>query len=139
MKTGAVQWVVVGADRICANGDTANKIGTYQLAIAARHHGVKFMVVAPSSTVDMATPGRRAHPHRGARRRRIAVAVAAPARSPKGVSACNPVFDVTPAELIDAIVTERGVIERPDAAKMAAVFGPDVKRLKLPDFAASFS
>ncbi|HEY1034908.1 MAG TPA: S-methyl-5-thioribose-1-phosphate isomerase, partial [Pseudoxanthomonas sp.] len=56
MKTGAVQWVVVGADRICANGDTANKIGTYQLAIAARHHGAKFMVVAPSSTVDMATP-----------------------------------------------------------------------------------
>ena len=56
MKTGAVQWVVVGADRICANGDTANKIGTYQLAIAARHHGVKFMVAAPSSTVDMDTP-----------------------------------------------------------------------------------
>ena len=55
MKTGAVQWVIVGADRIAANGDTANKIGTYQLAIAARHHGVKFMVVAPSSTVDMAT------------------------------------------------------------------------------------
>ncbi len=55
MKTGAVQWVVVGADRICANGDTANKIGTYQLAIAARHHGVGFMVVAPSSTVDLDT------------------------------------------------------------------------------------
>src|SRR3546814_6034913 len=55
MKTGKVQWVVVGADRICANGDVANKIGTYQLAIAAKHHGVKVMVVAPSSTVDMAT------------------------------------------------------------------------------------
>src|SRR5690606_6072862 len=55
MKTGQEQWVVVGADRICANGDTANKIGTYQLAISARHHGVKFMVAAPSSTVDMAT------------------------------------------------------------------------------------
>ena len=55
MKTGQVQWVVVGADRICANGDTANKIGTYQLAIVAKHHGVKFMVVAPSSTVDMQT------------------------------------------------------------------------------------
>ena len=81
MKTGKVQWVVVGADRICANGDTANKIGTYQLAIAARHHGVRFMVVAPSSTVDMATPSgdlieieerdaariarRRRQPHRG--------------------------------------------------------------------------
>ena len=55
MKSGEVQWVIVGADRIAANGDTANKIGTYQLAIAARHHGVKFMVAAPSSTVDMAT------------------------------------------------------------------------------------
>ncbi len=55
MKSGEVKWVIVGADRIAANGDTANKIGTYQLAIAARHHGVKFMVVAPSSTVDMAT------------------------------------------------------------------------------------
>src|SRR5262249_13294257 len=55
MKTGAVEWVIVGADRIAANGDTANKIGTYQLAISARHHGVRFMVVAPSSTVDMAT------------------------------------------------------------------------------------
>ena len=67
MKTGAVQWVVVGADRICANGDTANKIGTYQLAIAARHHGVKFMVVAPSSTVDMDTRQRRPDRDRGAR------------------------------------------------------------------------
>src|SRR4249919_93355 len=56
MKTGAVQWLVVGADRICANGDTANKIGTYAHAISARHHGVKVMVVAPASTVDMATP-----------------------------------------------------------------------------------
>ncbi|HEY0180207.1 MAG TPA: S-methyl-5-thioribose-1-phosphate isomerase, partial [Dokdonella sp.] len=56
MKSGAVQWVVVGADRIAANGDTANKIGTYALAIATRHHGVRFMVVAPSSTVDLSTP-----------------------------------------------------------------------------------
>src|SRR5574337_1613480 len=84
MKSGAVQWVIVGADRIAANGDTANKIGTYQLAISAKYHGVKFMVVAPSSTVDMATAN---------------------------------------AELIDAIVTERGVIERPDTLSMQALFG----------------
>jgi methylthioribose-1-phosphate isomerase len=122
MSTGQVQWVVVGADRIAANGDTANKIGTYQLAIAARHHGVKFMVVAPSSTVDMAT----------ASGRDIEIEL----RSPdelfgyagqrtvvEGASAWNPVFDVTPAALIDAIVTERGVVERPDTARMAAVFG----------------
>ena len=69
MKSGAVQWVIVGADRVAANGDTANKIGTYQLAIAARHHGVKFMVVAPASTVDMATRRRLAHRNRNARRR----------------------------------------------------------------------
>jgi len=116
-----VQWVVVGADRIAANGDTANKIGTYQLAIVARHHGVKFMVVAPSSTVDMAT----------ASGKEIEIEL----RSPDelfgyagqrtvvdGASAWNPVFDVTPAALIDALVTERGVIERPDAARMAALY-----------------
>ena len=122
MKTGQVQWVVVGADRICANGDTANKIGTYQLAIAAKHHGVKFMVVAPSSTVDMETASgdlieiEERDPaellsHRGAR------------TVSDGVSAWNPVFDVTPHDLIDAIVTEKGVVERPDAAAMARVFG----------------
>ena len=121
IKTGQVQWVVVGADRICANGDTANKIGTYQLALSAKHHGVKFMVVAPSSTVDMATASgelieiEERDPaellsHRGER------TVA------EGVQAWNPVFDVTPHALIDAIVTEMGVIERPDAASMRAVF-----------------
>ncbi|RRN80068.1 S-methyl-5-thioribose-1-phosphate isomerase [Pseudoxanthomonas sp. SGD-10] len=121
MKTGAVQWVVVGADRICANGDTANKIGTYQLAIAARHHGVKFMVVAPSSTVDLDTGSGEAieieqrdpgelHGVGGVR------TVA------EGIAAWNPVFDVTPAELIDAIVTERGVVERPAEAGMRALF-----------------
>ena len=120
IKTGQVQWVVVGADRICANGDTANKIGTYQLALSAKHHGVKFMVVAPSSTVDMATASgdlieiEERDPaellsHRGER------TVA------EGVQAWNPVFDVTPHALIDAIVTEKGVIERPDVASMRAV------------------
>ena len=122
MSTGQVQWVVVGADRIAANGDTANKIGTYQLAIAARHHGVKFMVVAPSSTVDMATSS--------------GADIEIELRSPdelfayggqrtvvEGARAWNPVFDVTPAAMIDAIVTERGVVERPDAARMVAMFG----------------
>ena len=123
MKTGAVQWVVVGADRICANGDVANKIGTYQLAIAARHHGVRFMVAAPSSTVDMAMrsgdgidieerdPGEL-------------LGVGGVRSAAEGIDAWNPVFDVTPHGLIDAIVTERGVVERPDAAAMQAAFGP---------------
>jgi methylthioribose-1-phosphate isomerase len=122
MKSAAVQWVIVGADRIAANGDTANKIGTYQLAIAARHHGVKFMVVAPSSTVDMQT----------ATGDDIDIELRDPAELfavggqrtvVEGAQAWNPVFDVTPHELIDAIVTERGVIEHPDTAKMRAVFG----------------
>jgi methylthioribose-1-phosphate isomerase len=122
MKTGKVQWVVVGADRICANGDVANKIGTYQLAIAARHHGVKFMVVAPSSTVDMATPSgdlieieERAagelHALGGVR------------TAAEGIAAWNPVFDVTPHALIDAIVTERGIVQAPGEATMRAAFG----------------
>ena len=122
MKTGAVQWVIVGADRICANGDTANKIGTYQLAIAARYHGVKFMVVAPSSTVDMATangdeieieqrdPGEL-------------FGVGGVRTVAEGIKAWNPVFDVTPGGLIDAIVTERGVIHAPTEASLRAAFG----------------
>ncbi|MEO6226478.1 MAG: S-methyl-5-thioribose-1-phosphate isomerase [Thermomonas sp.] len=122
MKTGQVQWVVVGADRICANGDVANKIGTYQLAISARHHGVKFMVVAPSSTVDMGTssgdlieieerdPGEL-------------FGVGGSRTVAEGIAAWNPVFDVTPYALIDALVTEKGVVEQPDAARMQAMFG----------------
>jgi len=121
MKSGEIQWVVVGADRIAANGDTANKIGTYQLAIAARHHGVKFMVAAPSSTVDMAT----------ATGEDIDIELRDPAELlstagrrtvVEGAEAWNPVFDVTPAELIDAIVTERGVIERPGKLAMQVMF-----------------
>ena len=122
MKSGAVQWVIVGADRIAANGDTANKIGTYQLAIAARHHGVKFMVAAPSSTVDMATPDGEAIEIE-LRDSTELLSTAGQRTVVDGAEAWNPVFDVTPAELIDAIVTERGVIERPNAAVMQAVFG----------------
>ncbi|HVI26861.1 MAG TPA: S-methyl-5-thioribose-1-phosphate isomerase [Xanthomonadaceae bacterium] len=122
MKIGKVQWVVVGADRICANGDTANKIGTYQLAIAARHHGVKFMVVAPSSTVDMDTPSGDAI-HIEERDPGELHAVGGSRTVAEGIAAWNPVFDVTPHDLIDAIVTEQGVIEQPDAERMRAAFG----------------
>ena len=122
MRSGAVQWVIVGADRIAANGDTANKIGTYQLAIAARHHGVKFMVVAPSSTVDMATPSGE-DIEIELRDPAELLAVAGQRTVVEGAEAWNPVFDVTPAELIDAIVTERGVIERPTTLAMQALFG----------------
>ncbi len=121
MKTGKLAWVIVGADRIAANGDTANKIGTYQLAIAAKHHGVKFMVVAPSTTVDMAT----AHGDDIEIELREAselLSIGGTRTVIDGADAWNPVFDVTPSGLIDAIVTERGVIENPDEAKMRAIF-----------------
>lgn len=122
MKSGAVQWVIVGADRIAANGDTANKIGTYQLAIAARHHGVKFMVVAPSSTVDMQT-ATGDDIDIELRDPSELFAVGGQRTVVEGAQAWNPVFDVTPHELIDAIVSERGVIERPGRDRMRAVFG----------------
>ena len=122
MKTGAVQWVVVGADRICANGDTANKIGTYQLAIAARHHGAKFMVVAPSSTVDMETASGDLIEIEERDPTEL-LGIGGTRTVADGVPAWNPVFDVTPAALIDAIVTEKGVVEHPDTASMRALFG----------------
>ena len=122
MKSGAVQWVIVGADRIAANGDTANKIGTYQLAIAAKYHGVKFMIVAPSSTVDMAT-GSGEDIEIELRDATELLSTAGRRTVVDGAQAWNPVFDVTPAELIDAIVTERGVIERPNSIAMQAMFG----------------
>ena len=122
MKGGGVHWVVVGADRICANGDVANKIGTYQLAIAARHHGVRFMVVAPSSTVDMDTASGELIEIE--ERDPAELLAAGGTRTvAEGVQAWNPVFDVTPAALVDAIVTEQGIVERPDTAGMRSLFG----------------
>ncbi|KOR28307.1 methylthioribose-1-phosphate isomerase, partial [Achromatium sp. WMS2] len=108
------------ADRIAANGDFANKIGTYQLAVTARHHGVKFMVAAPMSTIDVQTPNGNLIPieERGSQElltvhgQNVGVA---------NVNTWNPVFDVTPASLVDALVTELGVILNPDASKLAAL------------------
>jgi methylthioribose-1-phosphate isomerase len=118
MRAGGIGWVIVGADRIAANGDVANKIGTYGLAIAARHHGVKVMVVAPTSTIDLqATNGsmipieeRTPEEILNCCNRRVA---------PAAATAWNPVFDVTQAALIDALVTERGIILNPDTEKIA--------------------
>ncbi len=116
-----VKWVIVGADRITANGDVANKIGTYGLAVLARHHRVKFMVVAPSSTIDMSLETGQDIPieeRDGTEVRRMgAVQVA-----PEQVAVYNPVFDVTPASLIDLIVTERGVVHTPEATGMHQLF-----------------
>ena len=121
MHSGAVQWVVVGADRIAANGDTANKIGTYQLAVVARYHDVKFMVVAPASTIDMHT-GSGADIEIELRDAGELLGVGGVRTVVEGARAWNPVFDVVPAALIDFIVTERGVIEHPDGHSMQAMF-----------------
>jgi methylthioribose-1-phosphate isomerase len=117
MRTKGITWVIVGADRITANGDVANKIGTYQLAVAAMHHGVRFMVVAPSSTIDMALASGEDIPIEERDGRELLELGGQ--RVGADVDAFNPVFDVTPADLIDAIVTEKGIVERPDTAKMA--------------------
>ncbi|MEE8380089.1 MAG: S-methyl-5-thioribose-1-phosphate isomerase [Gammaproteobacteria bacterium] len=120
MKLGKVKWVVVGSDRIAANGDVANKIGTLNLAVLARYHGVKFMVVAPTTTVDMnITHGDDIHIEL---RSPDEVLLSAGERTAaEGAEAWNPAFDVTPADLVDAIVTEKGVVLAPNTNKMAAM------------------
>jgi methylthioribose-1-phosphate isomerase len=111
MKSGAIEWIIVGADRIAANGDTANKIGTYSLAVLAKHHGVKLMVVAPTTTLDWSLENGDGIAIE--QRHQNELLPACYLKENKGVSAWNPVFDVTPAALISAIVTERGVVLNP--------------------------
>lgn len=120
LRQGTVRWVIVGADRIAANGDVANKIGTYQLAVAARHHGVRFMVVAPTSTVDLKVADGSQIPIEQRAAEEVLTLAGQPVAA-AGALAWNPAFDVTPAALIDALVTERGVLERPDVAQLAAL------------------
>ncbi|MGF2736004.1 S-methyl-5-thioribose-1-phosphate isomerase [Marinobacter sp. DUT-1] len=122
LASGKVKWIVVGADRITANGDVANKIGTYSLAVLARHHKVGFMVVAPSSTVDMSLASGRDIPIEERDGTEVHEIRGIPL-APPGVQVFNPVFDVTPASLIDAIVTEKGVIHNPNITGMRALFG----------------
>jgi methylthioribose-1-phosphate isomerase len=110
MAAGEVDCVVTGADRVAANGDTANKIGTYALAVLARHHAVPMYVVAPSSTLDLATPDGSAIP----------IEQRDPAEITSRFPARNPAFDVTPADLITAIVTEVGVHRPPYSSSLRA-------------------
>ncbi|MCY4623779.1 MAG: S-methyl-5-thioribose-1-phosphate isomerase [Chloroflexi bacterium] len=110
LRDGGIAAVIVGADRIAANGDVANKIGTYMLAVLAKAHGVPFYVAAPSSTVDVDTPTGSAIPVE----QRDPSEVAAP----DGVEVSNPAFDVTPADLVTAIITERGVFTPPYAESL---------------------
>jgi len=118
MAAGEVDCVVVGADRIAANGDVANKVGTYGLAVLAAHHGVPFYVAAPVSTVDLVCPSGDAIPIE--RRPAEEVSVVAGRRlAPDGVAVENRAFDVTPAELVTAMVTDEGVAEPPYAESLA--------------------
>ncbi|RPA92177.1 putative translation initiation factor [Choiromyces venosus 120613-1] len=109
MNLKSVAAVIVGADRVAANGDTANKIGTYQLAIVAKYHGVKFVVAAPTASIDMKTASGKdiVIEHRSGKEVTHVETVVTAAR---GINVYNPSFDVTPKDLIDAIVTEKGVV-----------------------------
>jgi len=120
MQQGKVQWVIVGADRITANGDVANKIGTYSVAVNARHHGVKFMVVAPTSTIDMELNSGKDIPIEQRDAGEV-LSLNGQLISPSGAQAWNPAFDVTPAELVDFIVTEQGVVASPSTDKITAM------------------
>ena len=120
MRQGKVRWVIVGADRIAANGDVANKIGTYSLAVSARHHGVRFMVVAPTSTIDPRCASGADIPIESRGSDEL-LSHAGSRVAPAGAGAWNPVFDVTPADLVDVLVTERGVVEAPDRDGIAGI------------------
>ncbi len=110
MKQQRIDWIIVGADRITANGDVANKIGTYSVAVLARQHNIKFMVVAPISTIDMnLSSGDQIMIEQ--RPSEEVLTINNLAIAPKGAKAWNPSFDVTPAALVDVIVTEKGVIK----------------------------
>jgi methylthioribose-1-phosphate isomerase len=112
MHRGEVDCVIVGADRVVANGDIANKIGTYSLAVLARAHAIPFYVAAPSSTVDFALPDGDAIPIEQRDPSEVTT-VAGRSIAPAGVTAAHPAFDVTPNELITAIITERGIVYPP--------------------------
>ena len=117
MKTEPITWLVLGADRIAANGDVVGKIGSYQLSVAAMHHGVRVMVVASSCCIDMSL----CHGDEVVLEERAAGELLAMTGEDLGgeVAAFNPVYDITPADLIDFLVTEKGVVDRPDAEKLA--------------------
>ncbi len=120
MKEGKISAVIVGADRIAANGDVANKIGTYMVAVLAKRHGIPFYVAAPLSTIDtsIATGADIPIEERAARE---VTGYGDVTWAPDGVQIRNPAFDVTPRELVTALITERGVITSPDPSQIAAL------------------
>ncbi len=121
MKTQKIDAVIVGSDRIAANADVCNKIGTYGLAILAKHHGIPFYVVAPSTTVDLDTPSGDRIPIEERSVREVVEVFGTPI-APKGAKARHFAFDVTPHELVTAIVTEKGVVFPADGETLKKVF-----------------
>ena len=122
MKQGRVRCAITGADRIAANGDTANKIGTYGVAVLAKAHNIPFYVAAPSSTFDLSIPNGDAIPIEERDSREVTHGFGRQT-APDGVTVYNPAFDVTPATLISAIVTERGIIRPVNEASIREVLG----------------
>src|SRR5436190_2254429 len=121
MNQGKVNFVVVGADRIAANGDTANKIGTYTVAVLAREHGIPFYVAAPLSTIDLKTPDGEHIPIEERNPKEV-THVGGSRLAPEGAQVWNPAFDVTPHHLIAGIITERGIFRAPYTESLARAF-----------------
>jgi len=121
MSQGKVDAIIVGADTIAANGDTANKIGTYSLAVLAKAHGIPFYIAAPTSTIDASLKTGKEIIIEERRAEEVTHIKGIPI-APEGVEVANPAFDVTPAKYISAIVTERGIIERPSTARIKGLF-----------------
>jgi methylthioribose-1-phosphate isomerase len=122
MHQGKVNFVVVGADRIAANGDTANKIGTYSVAILAREHQIPFYVAAPLSTIDLNTPDGHHIPIEERQAKEV-THLRGTRLTPDGAAVWNPAFDVTPHALIAGIITERGIFRPPYIESLASAFG----------------
>ncbi len=122
MKCGEIDAVIVGTDRVAANGDVANKIGTYMVAVLAHRHNIPFYVACPLSTIDMQLPHGDAIPIEERSHDEV-TGFGAQRWAPAGVQVRNPAFDVTPAELVSALITEKGVVYRPDQAALRQLFG----------------
>jgi methylthioribose-1-phosphate isomerase len=121
MQRGQVQFVVTGADRIAANGDTANKIGTYSVAVLARENNIPFYIAAPLSTIDLHIPDGTAIPIEERSADEVTI-IGGKRVAPEGVNAAHPAFDVTPARYIHGIITERGIARPPFSSSIAALF-----------------
>jgi methylthioribose-1-phosphate isomerase len=121
MRQGGIDFVVVGADRIAANGDVANKVGTYTVAVLAKTHGVPFYVAAPLSTIDLATPDGSRIPIEQRPSKEVSH-LGSTRLAPEGAGIWNPAFDVTPAELVTGIITERGIARAPYGESLRRLF-----------------